>query len=57
MSLLNKTIVDAARGLSEGAFSSVDLTQAYLTQARGLNTALNAYPTATALTSMSLAVA
>jgi hypothetical protein len=30
MSLLNKTIVDAARGLSEGAFSSVDLTQAYL---------------------------
>lgn len=45
MSLLNKTIVDAARGLSEGVFSSVDLTQAYLTQARGLNTALNAYLT------------
>lgn len=45
MSLLNKTIVEAAAGLSNGSFSAIELTQAYLDQARGLNNALNAYLT------------
>lgn len=45
MSLLNKTIVDVAQGLSAGHFSATELTQAYLNQARGLNDALNAYLT------------
>lgn len=45
MNLLNKTIVSAAEGLSNGDFSAYELTKAYLAQARGLNVALNAYLT------------
>lgn len=45
MSMLNKTIVAATAELASGAYSSVELTKAYLGQARGLNEALNAYLT------------
>lgn len=45
MSILNKTIVSAAAGFVSGSFSSVELTEAYFAQARGLNGALNAYLT------------
>jgi aspartyl-tRNA(Asn)/glutamyl-tRNA(Gln) amidotransferase subunit A len=41
--LLNKTISSTAAGLASGAFSSVDVTKAYLAQIRGLDGALHAY--------------
>ncbi len=41
--LLNKTIVSAAEGLAEGRFTSVELTDAYLRQIRGLDESLHAY--------------
>jgi len=41
--LLNKTIAAAAAGLASKEFTSVELTQAYLNQMRGLDTALHAY--------------
>ncbi len=45
MDLLNKTIVSASEALDKKAFSSEELTRAYLKQAQGLNVALNAYLT------------
>lgn len=45
MNLLNQTIVSAHEALAKKAFSSEELTQAYLQQAQGLNVALNAYLT------------
>ncbi len=45
MSLLDKTIVGAAHELACGTFSAVELTRAYLAQARGLNGTCNAYLT------------
>ncbi len=45
MSHLNQTIRSAADKLAQGKISAVELTQAYLNQARGLNNALNAYLT------------
>nr|MBP6945097.1 aspartyl/glutamyl-tRNA amidotransferase subunit A [Patescibacteria group bacterium] len=45
MNLLNQTIASAHEALTKKAFSSEELTAAYLQQARGLNVALNAYLT------------
>ena len=45
MDVLNKTIESASLGLKQGDFSSVELTQAYLAQIRGLNETFNAYLT------------
>ncbi|HVM90656.1 MAG TPA: Asp-tRNA(Asn)/Glu-tRNA(Gln) amidotransferase subunit GatA [Verrucomicrobiae bacterium] len=41
--LLNKTIAEASVGLASGAFTSVELTKAYLGQVRGLDKTLHAY--------------
>jgi aspartyl-tRNA(Asn)/glutamyl-tRNA(Gln) amidotransferase subunit A len=41
--LLGKSIVQAADGLKAGEFTSVDLTNAYLQQIRGLDITLHAY--------------
>ncbi len=41
--LLGKSIVQAADGLQAGEFTSVDLTNAYLQQIRGLDITLHAY--------------
>lgn len=43
--LLEHTIASAAEGLASGAFTSVELTKAYLDQIRGLDQTLNAYLT------------
>jgi len=43
--LLEQTIVSAQKGLEDRAFSSRELTEAYLKQVRGLNGNLNAYLT------------
>lgn len=45
MSLLEKTILSASAGLANGEYTSEVLTQAYLTQVKGMNGALNAYLT------------